>query len=185
ALRPSPSVEQSLAAATPSVEKSLSLSAYKLHFQLSFSVDSIAPQILIEGRKARVYFTIANFTPNTLTDLTVIGTVRPQFFPHGLDNVTSYSALSDWRIPVLEPFEWRQGVITYVVHTASKRDAGEPPPNVLVLSLIQVQQPSRSQLAQANAAGFEIFAESVTLATDSVRFDSGARYRLAVTGIVI
>jgi hypothetical protein len=158
---------------------------FKWHFELAFSIDRLAPQVLIEGRKARVYFTIMNLTPNSFTDLTVTATVRPQFFPHGVDNVTSYAALSDWSIPVLHPFELRQGVLTFVVPPASTREAGEPPPNTLVLSLDQFQQPSQEQLDEANAAGHELYGWTVSLATESLRFDSGARYRLAVTGIVI
>src|SRR5207245_4774810 len=131
------------------------------------------------------YFSIWNFTGNPYTDLTVTANVQPQFFPYGVNNVTSYEGLSAWAIPVLVPFQSLSGVLTFVVPPASKREANEQPPNNLVISLDQFQQPTQEQIDQANANGFELFGSSVNLATHSARFDSGARYRVAMTGVTI
>jgi hypothetical protein len=153
---------------------------------LSFYIDRVAPTVLIENHKARVYFVIVNFTSNTLTDLSVIATIRPQFFPPGPADITEYQSLYSWHVPILRPGEMTEGVLTFVVPPASQRTTDEPPPNVLTLSLNQVQQPSQEEIDQASAAGHELFGNTtIQLASDSFRFDSGSRYRLAVTSVTI
>jgi hypothetical protein len=153
--------------------------------RVSIFVDRIEPTPLIEGRKARVFFGVSNTTQNTLTNLTVTVRIRPQYFPSDVNNVSEYSGLYFWTVPSLDPWAYREGIITFVVPPASKRTPDEPPPNVLEVVLSQYQEPTADQIAQAAAVGAEIFGSWVEIVNAGIRFDSGARYRLTVTGISI
>jgi hypothetical protein len=149
-------------------------------------IDRLEPVPLIEGRKARVYFSISNMLLETLTNLSVTAAIVPQYFPHDVDNVTEYPGLLTWQIQSLAPWDFAEGVITFVVPPASERSVGQPPPNILRLTLSQFVAPTQEEIDRAAAAGiFELFGKTLELASESVRFDSGGRYRLAVTGVSV
>lgn len=152
---------------------------------ITIYIDDLRPQTLLEGRIARVHFGVCNTTSEVLSNLSVRAVVRPQFFPSHINNVAQYDGLVVWDLPDLQPWDLREGVVTFEIPPASDRTQDQPPPNEIEVILSQYVEPTSDQIAQAAAMGYEILGSWRDLGSDKILFDSGSRYRLALTGISI